>query len=174
VVTSGQFLLDVESRTTEAIDKLRHPAPAGEAASGVAPSAQMPSSPSMSDEHALSIVHCTMTNADWLQAGELISNPYLGSSMPTCGAVTKKVAMPAEGTVLSAVTTSYLAVATGFDADKLDPDAIGAFKQTADKLAGEQYADLRRSVGALNAARDLAGARSAFEAVSAEMIRALK
>ena len=171
-MTSGQFLLDVESRTTEAIDKLRHPS--SEPAASESTAAPTPAPQAMSDEHALAIVHCTMKDADWLQTGELISNPYLGSTMPTCGAVTKKVAMPVEGTPLAAVTTSYLAVATGFDADKLDPDAIGALKQTAEKLTGDQYADLRRSIGVLDAARDLAAARSAFEAVSAEMIRILK
>lgn len=31
-------------------------------------------------------VHCPMTNLNWLQTGELVQNPYLGKSMPRCGA----------------------------------------------------------------------------------------
>jgi hypothetical protein len=32
-------------------------------------------------------VHCSMVNADWLQAGTEVANPYLGKAMPTCGEV---------------------------------------------------------------------------------------
>jgi hypothetical protein len=30
-------------------------------------------------------VHCSMANADWLQTGSVVSNPYLGKAMAQCG-----------------------------------------------------------------------------------------
>jgi hypothetical protein len=32
-------------------------------------------------------VHCSMVNADWLQTGTEVANPYLGKSMPNCGEI---------------------------------------------------------------------------------------
>jgi len=32
-------------------------------------------------------VYCPMANANWLQSGKDVSNPYLGKSMPTCGEI---------------------------------------------------------------------------------------
>ena len=32
-------------------------------------------------------VYCPMANANWLQTGKQVSNPYLGKSMPSCGEI---------------------------------------------------------------------------------------
>ena len=42
--------------------------------------------------HPLIVAHCPMwekSPADWIQAGEKIENPFMGSKMPGCGAVVK-------------------------------------------------------------------------------------
>lgn len=45
----------------------------------------------------LSVVHCSMQNADWVQRGSAIQNPFFGSRMPTCGAVTSTVGPMGDG-----------------------------------------------------------------------------
>ncbi len=35
------------------------------------------------------IAYCPMANKPWLQAGTVISNPYYGTEMPTCGSIKK-------------------------------------------------------------------------------------
>lgn len=44
---------------------------------------------------ALFVMHCPMAfdgkGGDWLQADKDVSNPYLGSSMPTCGTVKEEI-----------------------------------------------------------------------------------
>jgi hypothetical protein len=36
------------------------------------------------------VIHCSMANADWIQTTDEVSNPYYGSSMASCGDVTKQ------------------------------------------------------------------------------------
>jgi hypothetical protein len=38
------------------------------------------------------VVNCPMLKKDWVQPRGAISNPYAGSSMPTCGKITKYIA----------------------------------------------------------------------------------
>ncbi len=181
VVTSGQFLMDVESRTTEAIDKLRHAStpgsdvPMSQSDIGAMTPATMPiaATAPVPSAHSLVIAHCPMKNADWIQTGDEISNPYFGSMMATCGSVTKKVVAPMEGTPLDAVTDNYLMVGKSFDADKLDAIVIQALKAAADKLPAETFTNLQRSIGALAEAKDVDTGRKAFQSVSGELIRVL-
>lgn len=159
VVTSGQFLLDVESRTTEAIDKLRN---------GSAITA--PSIPA----DALVVVHCPMTNADWIQKGSSIANPFLGSAMGSCGSVTKQIDAPTRGTPLDALVGSYLLVAKGLDTDILDAAAIQSLKNAAGHLSVDQDSQLRNRIADLSAATGLTSARAAFQSVSFELIHLLQ
>jgi Cu(I)/Ag(I) efflux system membrane fusion protein/cobalt-zinc-cadmium efflux system membrane fusion protein len=49
--------------------------------------------PSAAVGKALYEVHCPMAQADWLQAGDPIANPYM-ADMTTCGTVTRKILPP--------------------------------------------------------------------------------
>ena len=45
-------------------------------------------------ERPLTVAHCPMwekSPADWIQAGERVENPFMGSKMLECGAVVKKL-----------------------------------------------------------------------------------
>jgi RND family efflux transporter MFP subunit len=148
VVTSGQFLMDVESRTNEATEKF------------------------LNNSAALVVAHCEMKNADWIQRGETISNPYLGLSMSTCGSVTRKLTATDQATPIDAVKDNYMLVVKALAADKLDAGSIQQLKASADNLP-DQYANLRKSIAALALATDLDAARSAFAPVSTELIRAI-
>jgi hypothetical protein len=134
-----------------------------------------PMAPSTSTAAAdsLVVVHCPMKNADWLQVGSSIDNPYLGTSMPTCGSITSTIAPLMDGSSLNGTVKDYLAIARALDADKLDVQAVGDFKNAADKLPNEQYAALQIAIGKLQDANNLDGARLAFQSVSAELIHAL-
>ncbi|NOY90031.1 MAG: efflux RND transporter periplasmic adaptor subunit [Deltaproteobacteria bacterium] len=46
---------------------------------------------------ALRVAHCPMRNADWVQTGATIRNPFFGTRMPTCGSVTSTVAPMGDG-----------------------------------------------------------------------------
>ncbi len=183
VVTSGQFLLDVESRTTEAIQKLRKTSGAtgaddmaGMKLQTPAPASAPTSQPTTSatQRQPLVVAHCPMKNADWLQQDETIANPYFGSAMLGCGEVNRKVAAPVERSDLIGLVQAYLNVERSLAADKLDVQTIGSLKAEADKLQGDQYAALRQGAGPLAESKDIKVARAAFRAVSAEVIRALE
>jgi multidrug efflux pump subunit AcrA (membrane-fusion protein) len=57
-------------------------------------------------ELTLYVVHCPMVEADWLQSGQAIANPYMGSSMPRCGTLT--------GTVTAKAIQDYGPYVTGY------------------------------------------------------------
>lgn len=158
VVTSGQFLMDVESRTTEAIQKLRK---MNSNDATTKPSSQM------------SVAHCPMKDADWLQIGDAIANPYFGSDMSTCGDITGKLNPPAKGSPLEAVANAYLKVAKGLNADRLDADTLLELKHAAESLRGERDAALHAAIDKLVASKQLDAAREAFKAASGELIKAL-
>ena len=45
-------------------------------------------------EHQLTVAHCPMwekSPANWIQAGEKIENPFMGTKMPGCGEVVSKL-----------------------------------------------------------------------------------
>jgi RND family efflux transporter MFP subunit len=199
VVTSGQFLMDVESRTAEAIGKLRGTNAAG-ITSGGSPDLQtaanpMPTSapmasmdamefspatppsttaPATSSPSVLTVAHCPMKNADWLQIGEVIANPYFGTAMPGCGGVVRTVESPSAGTPLAAVVSAYLKVAGAFDADRLDAPAIRALKAAADAVPGDGAAPLRNATDRLAAATTVDTARAALADEGAALIPLLQ
>jgi Cu(I)/Ag(I) efflux system membrane fusion protein/cobalt-zinc-cadmium efflux system membrane fusion protein len=170
VVTSGQFLLDVESRTNEAIDKLRQSSSDGGGPTG---SGGAESRTATSTAQSLVVVHCSMKNVDWIQRGNVIANPYLGTAMPTCGDISKTITEPPDGSSLDAVVKDYLVVSQALVADKLDAQAIQALKSASAKLPDNPNAAIQAAVDKLADARDLAGARLAFQTVSAELIGAI-
>ena len=83
VVTSGQFLMDVESRTAEAIEKLRGGGEQMAAETATQIDRPMGATPMASTATTtgpaadLRVAHCPMKDADWLQAGDAIDNPVL-------------------------------------------------------------------------------------------------
>ena len=168
VVTSGQFLMDVESRTTEAIDKLRAgPMPTMPAADAGA----MPmSATSQPEKTMLTLAYCPMKRAEWIQAGDTIANPYFGAAMPDCGSVERKVAMPTDLKV-AAVLDAYLRVESKLAIDILDADAIAALRAAADAVEGP--ADLKSAAMAVTSAADIDTARIALKPLSAAIVRTL-
>jgi RND family efflux transporter MFP subunit len=171
VVTSGQFLMDVESRTTEAIEKLRSSTPAAPSMAATEPMTAM--SEQTSEPTSLVKVHCPMKEADWLQVGTVIKNPYLGTSMQTCGAITKTVSSPMEGTEIDSLTDKYLAVSTALSSDTFDADAIQKLSTAGGKLSGDSFSPLKQSIEKLSGEKDIEAARTAFESVSDELFRVL-
>ncbi len=168
VVTSGQFLMDVESRTIEAIDKLRR---------SDAPGAELPPVPATqaaTPALELKVIHCSMKNADWVQAGTTISNPYLGQSMPTCGNLTRTIAAPDSGSALDSVLQAYLPVLTSLENDNFDAKQVAFLKGAADRLPVESDESLQNAVNTLNAADSLPAARNAFAKVSDALIHLLQ
>jgi Cu(I)/Ag(I) efflux system membrane fusion protein/cobalt-zinc-cadmium efflux system membrane fusion protein len=207
VVTSGQFLMDVESRTIEVTQKLSaaamtppadsqavetpSTAPAtspseavstGPIPSAPAMSASQPAAPSTTRvatkpaeaPKLLTQVFCSMAKADWLQIGDQVINPYMGQQMSACGEVRRKLAAPPAGSELSAFVNAYLAVAKEMDADKLDGPALMGLKAAAEKLQANSYGALREAAARLADTKDLNAARSAFKAVSDQLIAALQ
>jgi RND family efflux transporter MFP subunit len=177
VVTSGQFLLDVESRTNEAIAKLRglSDKSSNAAASAGAVSANLASTiPSTVPSERIAIVHCSMQNVDWLQVGDAISNPYLGLSMPTCGEITGHLPMPQEGARLSSIFTAYLKVIHGLQKDSLDHAAVAELKKQSDSAGSESSDALRTAVDHLAGAADLDSARKAVAQVGSALSTQLK
>ena len=169
VVTSGQFLMDVESRTIEAAQKLAEPAAmVAQAAPLNAPAATHPAV--TTDE--LSIVYCPMRKADWVQKGDTLANPYFGKEMPDCGAVKKKVPMPQEQ--LAEVMKTYLKVQAALSADTVDGGAVQSLKSAAGKLTGNQYTKLRKAADDLSTAKDIKKARDSFVAVSEAIVSLLE
>ena len=131
VVTSGQFLMDVESRTIEATQKLTEQPAATQPATEAMPTA---ATQPVEGGKGLVVVHCVMVKADWLQQGDAIVNPYMGTEMLTCGDVTRKVAAPPEGSPSARVLTAYLQVNKNLAADKLDASAVDSLKASVDAL----------------------------------------
>jgi hypothetical protein len=169
VVTSGQFLMDVESRTTEAIEKLRQGATPND--QPMAPMAAPATAPATQPQvKTLSVAHCPMKKADWLQAGDSIANPYYGQQMSGCGDVTKHVSAPAEGAPLQKVVDAYLAVQKDLNADKLDDAHLQVLAKAASEMAGDPYAALRTTTGKLAETKDITTARAAFQTVSNALI----
>jgi hypothetical protein len=166
VVTSGQFLIDVESRTIEATQKLSQIAPAGstEAPAPIAAAATQPTTRA----EELSIVYCPMRKADWVQKGDVLANPYFGREMPDCGTIKKKVPMPPAA--LTNIAIAYLKVQSGLAGDRVDADAIQSLNRATDGLAGDQYGDLRKAITDLSRATDIKAARDAFATVSAKLV----
>jgi hypothetical protein len=50
---------------------------------------RLPASRSVAEK--LYVLHCPMAKADWLQRSETVANPYWGSEMLECGAVTQTI-----------------------------------------------------------------------------------
>jgi RND family efflux transporter MFP subunit len=196
VVTSGQFLLDVESRTIEATQKLGGDITMGseqpmEAApinaspmdampmtrpSATEPSAEVMTMPTIAPAQrsaTLTHIFCPMVKADWLQVGNAVSNPYLGKAMATCGEIRGQVTSLGAGSALNDVVSAYLDIEKGMAADQLDAAAVVRLKGAADKLPASKFAALRESASSLAQAKDLAAARAAYQVVSAQLIAAL-
>lgn len=193
VVTSGQFLMDVESRTQEAIAKLRgsgasapQPAPpatmanddhrATAMAMATQPAAQPTttpaSQPTMPSE--LSLVYCPMAKADWVQPPGAVSNPYLGPEMRDCGQVKSQLPAPPKNSPLAQVLSDYLAVQHSLTTDHYDAKLAGQLKADSAKLKGDACAALRQASDQLATAHDLKRAQSQFKAVSTALIPLLK
>ena len=155
VVTSGQFLIDAESRTVEATRRLTAPQkiPATRPA-------------------ALSVMYCPMTKAYWVQSGTAVANPFVGKEMLDCGSEKKKVSSPGEAK-MAEVTAAYLKVQVTLSEDKFDKEAIGAFGKAVDALGARGNGELKKSAEALGGAKDIKQARDAFVGVSAGMIKVL-
>jgi RND family efflux transporter MFP subunit len=192
VVASGQFLMDVESRTIEATQKLTGPT-ASEASStqptpmppssseaqllhnlpptvGMFETAQSQPATQTAARRELAVAYCPMVKENWLQVGDAIANPYLGREMPTCGTVQKKVMAPPSDDALAAVIQSYLDIGKGLNTDTLDAAAVKSLNFAVTGLPGDRYASLRESSAKIAAAKDLVAARSAFHAFSDQLI----
>jgi hypothetical protein len=166
VVTSGQFLMDVESRTNEAIAKLRG---SSDKSTISAVPLGASTSPATAPSAPIAIVHCTMVNLDWLQIGDTIANPYLGASMPTCGQITGHLAMPENGTAVSGILNAYFDVIHGLQKDSLDHAAVAELKKQSDAAKSETGDVLRSAVDHLAAATDLDSARKAVAQVASAL-----
>jgi RND family efflux transporter MFP subunit len=158
VVTSGQFLIDVESRTTEAIQKLR----------------RLPAKPTGAGSDLI-LVHCPMKNADWVQEGPRIANPYYGvaSGMISCGQESQNRISGPRSRDDAKLLQAYLAVEKSLAADKLDVAATKSLKATVDPLPGAHYDPLRIAASKLAAAGDLAAEREEFKSVTEALVMSL-
>jgi RND family efflux transporter MFP subunit len=185
VVTSGQFLMDVESRTQEAVAKLRGgeastPQPAAPESMSATPSATsmtMPAQPAASPTTApaqLSLVYCPMVKADWLQLPGAVSNPYLGSQMRDCGQVKSQLQAPPKDSPHAQLLSNYLALQQSLSTDHYNAKLAQQLKTDSGKLKGDEYAALRQACDQLAAAGDLKSAQSQFKAVSNALIPLLK
>ena len=202
VVTSGQFLMDVESRTIEATQKLSEgsmaptptaahptteqmpatrdsmamaPKPAAAMPIAAAPAQTQPAAiPTAEVPGSLTQVYCPMVKADWLQIGDTVNNPYMGPKMSDCGEVRRKVPAPPANSPLASFAKAYLDVERGMDADKLDTAAVAALTSAADRLAADKYPALKESAAKLADAKDLKSARTSFKSVSTDLLKALQ
>ncbi|MDB5357363.1 MAG: Cation efflux system protein CusB [Phycisphaerales bacterium] len=201
VVTSGQFLMDVESRTIEATQKLSEgatgfaapgalpttepmpaemqPRPADPKAAATMPMATMPAQTQPANAMTevpgpLTQVYCPMEKAEWLQIGDAVKNPYKGMQMADCGEIRGKFAAPPTGSPLAAFVNAYLDVARSLEADKLEATALSALHVAADKLPAEKYPALREAAAKLADAKDLKTARAAFKDASDRLAAALR
>jgi RND family efflux transporter MFP subunit len=201
VVTSGQFLMDVESRTIEATQKLSEgatgfaapgalpttepmpaemqPRPTDPKAAATMPMATMPAQTQPANAMTevpgpLTQVYCPMEKAEWLQIGDAVKNPYKGMQMADCGEIRGKFAAPPTGSPLAAFVNTYLDVARSLEADKLEATALSALHVAADKLPAEKYPALREAAAKLADAKDLKTARAAFKDASDRLAAALR
>ena len=171
VVTSGQFLMDVESRTQEAVAKLRGSnAMASEsAASPVSAPASQPATPSK-----VSLIYCPMAKANWLQVPGDVSNPYLDADMRDCGEIKSQVAAPSKDSPLAEVFSDYLAVQRSLASDHFDGKLAEQLKSDSAKLKGASYAAMQKAADQSASAHDLKTARLQFKTVSEAIIELLK
>ena len=194
VVTSGQFLMDVESRTNEAIAKLRgaseqspaapatqpmavamtQPMPAMTGMQGTSANPANPVTQPASRPAALSQVYCPMAKATWLQSAGPVDNPYMGPDMKGCGEVKSQVVMPPAASPLAPVVDAYLSLQRSMAEGRYDTAAARQLKSATDPLKGEAYAGLRAAVDKLAAAPDLKTARSELQAASDALTAAMK
>ena len=187
VVTSGQFLLDVESRTAEAIEKLRSSSamttPASSTAEPMAMSVPKvttgpiePMSPSapvtMPTAGTLSVAWCPMKKSHWLQCGDAIANPYYGSEMLDCGEVQRKTIAPAAPSPVAPLLDAYLRVQEALAADRLDKEAAVALVRAAASVSDAGLADLGSEAQKVAAAADVKAARAALAPLSEALVRA--
>jgi hypothetical protein len=159
VVTSGQFLMDVESRTIEAAQKLNEAAPVA--------------APDTQPAESLTQIYCPMVKAEWLQIGDKVINPYMGQEMSDCGEVKHKFPAPAAGSPLAEFVHSYIAIQKSLNQDKLDSDALAKLKAAAEKLPAEKFGPLRDAGKKLAEAQGIKSARAAFKEVSNQLIATL-
>lgn len=171
VVTSGQFLMDVESRTQEAVAKLRGSSGmANEAAASPASApASQPTTPSK-----VSLIYCPMAKANWLQKPDDVSNPYLDADMRDCGEIKSQLAAPSKNSPLAEVFSDYLAVQQSLAADHYDSKLAEKLKSDSAKLKGNSHAALQKAADQFAGARDLKAARLQFKAVSEAIIALVK
>lgn len=168
VVTSGQFLMDVESRTIEATSTLAAQAPPEPSAVHLSSSASQTRPATEPSE--LSIAYCPMAKAHWVQRGGVIANPYLGPDMETCGDVQKKVPAPNADSELLPLVKAYLKVAGALDAGRIDSAATITLKAAADRLGGDDFGPIRHTADRLAGATNLKDARAAFQVLSDRLI----
>lgn len=167
VVTSGQFLMDVESRTQEAVAKLR-----GSSEMGAQPMSEPTSQPVAPSK--VSLIYCPMAKANWLQVPGDVSNPYLDADMRDCGEIKSQLAAPAKDSPLAQVFNDYLAVQHSLASDHFDSKLAEKLKADSGKLKGGAYASLQQAADQFAAARDLKTARLQFKAVSEAVIALVK
>ena len=122
----------------------------------------------------LSVIHCPMAKADWVQQPGETSNPYMGAEMRQCGTVTAQVHAPAHESPLSKVVTAYLAYEKGLTGGQVDPMAAEQLKAAAAQLQGETYDKLRAGIDKLAQTKELDPARQQFKAVSETLVPLLK
>jgi RND family efflux transporter MFP subunit len=185
VVTSGQFLLDVESRTTEAVEKLRAgPGSEMAMAAPAAPPTTTPMAPplvastlpAMAEMAAdrprtLTIAYCPMKKARWVQEGDTLANPYFGTAMTDCGEVRRRIPFSEATSPVGVVTAAYLRVEKGLASDKLDAEAVAALRAAAERAVDPALADLRTAAHGVTSAGDLTASRVALKALSESLIR---
>ena len=171
VVTSGQFLMDVESRMQEAVAKLRGSSEmAGESAPQPASApASQPATPSK-----VSLIYCPMAKANWLQTPGDVSNPYLDADMRDCGEIKSQLTAPSKDSPLAQTFSDYLAVQHSLAGDHFDSKLAEQLKSDSTKLKGSSCAPLQKAADQFAAARDLKTARLQFKAVSEAIIALLK
>jgi hypothetical protein len=199
VVTSGEFLLDVESRTTEAIQKLRSSSTSAD--TEIAPAVPMPvvaptsmpmqpatapvslpitlAAPATTAPEAaaprepLAVAWCPMKKAHWLQIGSDISNPYFGTQMPDCGEIQRTLPMPDASSPLTPVIEAYLQIRTDLAADRFEKADEEALRKAVQSLSNPDFSKVRSSALAVASAADLPAARIALMSLSENLLQAI-
>jgi len=167
VVTSGQFLMDVESRTQEAVAKLR-----GSSEMAAQPMSEPTSQPVAPSK--VSLIYCPMAKANWLQIPGDVSNPYLDADMRDCGEIKSQLAAPPKDSPLAQVFSDYLAVQHSLASDHFDSKLAEKLKSDSAKLKGSSYAAMQKAADEFAASKDLKAARLQFKAVSDALITLVK
>lgn len=171
VVASGQFLMDVESRTQEAVAKLR-----GSREMASESTAQPTSAPASQPAMPLkvSLIYCPMAKANWLQVPGDVSNPYLDADMRDCGEIKSQLTAPSKDLPLAQVFSDYLAVQHSLAGDHFDSKLAEQLKSDSGKLKGNSYAAMQKAADQFAGAHDLKTARLQFKAVSDAIIALVK